>query len=82
MKLTSEMLKNIIEEEVKKARSKDASGVKAKEVDADEFGKPENRSKHIDYAQALKLEQKRLEKRLKRISEERERLKKIIMSSI
>lgn len=89
MKLTSEMLKRIIEEEVKKSKGKkksksksDSMEVKAKEVDADGYGKSENLENHVNYAAALKLEHKRLIKRLKKISEERARIKQIISSSI
>jgi hypothetical protein len=94
MKLTSEMLKRIIEEEVSKSKSKsksrgkksksksDSLDVKAKEVDADSYGKSENLENHVNYAAALKLEHTRLVKRLKKISEERARLKQIISSSI
>lgn len=68
MKLTSSILKKIIEEEVSKLSSKTASGnVKADEVDADELA--DSLDKKIDYVKALKLEEKRLQKRLTRISE-------------
>lgn len=79
MRLTSTMLKRIIEEEVSKTRSLDKS-VTAKEVDADEYADAlENK---IDYVKALKLEEKRLVKRLQRISEERARVTKSIVRSI
>lgn len=67
MKLTSTLLKKIIEEEVSKLKDTVSDNVKADEVDADEFA--DSLEKKIDYVKALKLEERRLQKRLARISE-------------
>lgn len=80
MKLTPQLLKKIIEEEVSKNfgemedtedRAKDAE-----ETDADEYA--DALEKHIDYMKALKVEEGRLTKRLAKIREAKQRtLKKI-----
>jgi len=74
MKLTSKLLKKIIEEEVAKfGDMKDVEDVKADEVEADEFGSDKALEKKIDYIKALKIEEARLRNRLKKIAEARER---------
>jgi len=75
MKLTSELLKKIIEEEVAKfGDMKDVEDVKAEEVDADEHGSDKALEKKIDYIKALKIEETRLRNRLKKIVETRARV--------
>jgi len=68
IKLTPNLLRSLIEEEVKgfgdmedvEDRAKDA-----KETDADEFA--DTLDKHIDYMKALKIEESRLTKRLEKV---------------
>ena len=77
MKLTSDMLKKIIEEEAKKfGAEKDVESVKAKEVDADEYA--DSLEKKIDYMKALKIEESRLRRRWRKIQEQ----KKLTLESI
>jgi len=77
MKLTSNLLKKIIAEEVAKfgdmeSTEERASG--AEEVAADEFGSDKALEKKIDYIKALKIEETRLRNRLKKIVETRARI--------
>lgn len=77
MKLTSEVLKRIIEEEVGKfgkERDTEKEANKTDEVDADEYA--DTLEKKIDYAKALKVEETRLLTRLKKIQETRQRVLK------
>jgi len=75
MKLTSKLLKQIIEEEVAKFGSMDdVEDVEAEEVDADEHGSDKALEKKIDYIKALKIEESRLRDRLKKIVETRSRV--------
>lgn len=81
MKLTSRLLKRIIEEEVAKFGAMgDVEKVKADEVDADEFA--DSLEKKVDYVKALKVEEKRLRRRLAHIAEARTRTVKSIARSI
>ncbi|MBM3203539.1 hypothetical protein FJZ55_06525 [Candidatus Woesearchaeota archaeon] len=76
MKLTSRLLKKIIEEEVAKFGEMETTEDRAKdteEVDADEFGTGKTAEKHIDYMKALKIEELRLRKRLAKIQETKRR---------
>lgn len=75
MKLTSQMLKKIIMEEVAKfGDMEDVEDVKATEVDADEFGADKSLEKKIDYMKALKIEEGRLRRRLEKVVETRRRV--------
>ncbi len=75
MKLTSELLKKIIAEEVAKfGEMGDVEDVKAEELDADELGSDKALEKKIDYIKALKIEETRLRNRLKTIAEARARV--------
>lgn len=77
MKLTSKMLRRIIEEEVAKfGAMKDVEDVEAVEVDADEHGTDKTAEKHIDFMKALKVEEMRLRRRLAKITETRSRIAK------
>lgn len=77
MKLTSQMLKNIIMEEVAKfGKMEDVEDVSAEELDADEFGSDKSLEKKIDYMKALKIEEGRLRRRLDKVVETRRRLVK------
>lgn len=72
MKLTSKLLKRIIEEEVGKFGDMEDTEKRAKdtdEVDADEFA--DSLEKKIDYIKALKIEEGRIRRRLAKISEVR-----------
>jgi uncharacterized protein YdaT len=80
VKLTPRMLRNLIETEVKKGFG-DMEDVEKKEkdteeVDADEYA--DALDKHIDYLKALKVEEKRLVSRLKRVKESRIRVAKML----
>lgn len=77
MKLTSKLLRRIIEEEVAKFGDMESTEDRAKdavEVDADEFGTEKSVDKHIDFMKALKIEETRLRRRLAKITETRRRL--------
>lgn len=75
MKLTSQLLKKIIAEEVAKfGEMQDVEDVKAEELDADELGSDKALEKKVDYLKALKIEENRLRNRLKKIVEARSRV--------
>jgi hypothetical protein len=79
MKLTSQLLRRIIEEEVSKFGDMESTEDRAKdteEVDADEFGSEKASAKHIDFIKALKIEENRLRRRLAKIEETKKRLSK------
>ena len=80
MKLTSTLLKKIIEEEVGKFGKEEDVEKRAKdteETDADELA--DSLEKKIDYAKALKVEEARLRARLSRVVETRRRVLKNIV---
>jgi hypothetical protein len=86
VKLTPALLRSIIEEEVKKGfgdmedaekRAKDTD-----EVDADEHGTDKALEKHIDYVKALKVEEKRLVRRLSRVQEAKKQAARALVSKI
>jgi len=77
MKLTSQLLKKIIAEEVAKfgdMESTEDRASDAEELDADELGSDKALEKKIDYIKALKIEEGRLRRRLKRVVEIRSRV--------
>jgi hypothetical protein len=77
MKLTSRLLRRIIEEEVAKFGDMESTEDRAKdaeEVDADEFGTDKAKEKQIDYMKALKIEETRLRRRLAMIAETKRRI--------
>lgn len=81
MKLTSQLLRRIIEEEVAKFGDMESTEDRAKdteEVDADEVGSEKVAAKHIDFMKALKIEETRLRRRLAKIEETKKRLSKKI----
>jgi len=83
MRLTSRLLKRIIEEEVSKFGAMDDVESRAKdteETDADELA--DALEKKIDYAKALKVEESRLRRRLAKISETRVRVLKSIARKV
>jgi len=71
VKLTPDLLKRIIEEEVAKGfgdmEDVEKRAGKTEETDADEMAG--SLEKHIDYVKALKVEEARLTRRLKKIRE-------------
>lgn len=75
MKLTSTLLRKIIEEEVAKfGDMEDVEKVKAEETDADEYA--DALEKKLDYMKALKIEETRLRNRLNEITEIRRKIVK------
>lgn len=79
MKLTSNLLRRIIEEEVAKFGDMEDTTKRAsdtEEIDADEFGTEKSAEKHIDFMKALKIEETRLRNRLAKIEETKKRLAK------
>jgi hypothetical protein len=79
MKLTSQLLRRIIEEEVAKFGDMEDTTDRAKdtdEVDADELGSDKVHAKSIDFMKALKIEERRLRQRLVKIEETKKRLAK------
>lgn len=80
-KLTPELLRKIVNEEVAKfgdMEDVEDRAKETKEVDADEYAGA--LEKHIDYAKALKVEETRLIKRLSAVREARNRVAKKIAS--
>lgn len=72
MKLTSKLLKQIIEEEVAKFGDMESTEDRAKdteELDADEQGSDKAHELSIDFMKALKIEETRLRRRLQKINE-------------
>lgn len=72
MKLTSKLLKQIIEEEVAKFGEMESTEDRAKdavELDADELGSDKAHELSIDFMKALKIEETRLRRRLQKINE-------------
>lgn len=71
VKLTPALLRKIIREEAAKnfGEMKPADSSHAKEVDADELGDDSTLEKKIDYMKALKIEERRLARRLKVVRE-------------
>ena len=83
MKLTSKMLRKIIEEEASRFGKEDPTEDAAKdteEVDADEYA--DSLEKKIDYEKALKIEEARLRARFKRVRENRIKLRKSIVKDL
>ena len=79
MKLTNQLLRRIIEEEVAKFGDMEDTEKRAKdteEVDADELGSDKVHAKNIDFMKALKIEETRLRNRLAKIQETKKRLTK------
>lgn len=77
MKLTSQLLKQIIMEEVAKFGDMESTEDRAKdaeEVDADELGSDKSLEKKLDYMKALKIEENRLRRRLEKVVETRKRV--------
>lgn len=71
MKLSSSVLRKIIAEEAAKFTrdTPEAAAKDTEEVDADEYA--DTIEKHVDMMKVLKIEESRLERRLKKIREEK-----------
>lgn len=83
MKLTTKMLRQLVEAEMKNfGAERDVEDADATEVDADEFGTDKSLEKKIDVAKALKVEEGRLRRRLRKISEQKASLRKQILEKI
>ena len=77
MKLTSNLLKKIIAEEVAKFGEMESTEDRASDavdLDAAELGSDKALEKKINYIKALKIEESRLRNRLKKVVETRSRL--------
>jgi len=91
MKLSSEVLKRIIAEEAAKFRASKVRESKeqlksvedaakdVEEVDADEYA--DSLAKHVDMMQALKIEETRLLRRLKKVRENKHSVAKKLANS-
>ena len=84
IKLTPNLLRSLIEEEVKGFGDMEDVEDRAndtKETDADEFA--DTLDKHIDYIKALKIEESRLSKRLAKVRQAlTEGAKKLVVSKV
>lgn len=77
MRLTNELLKRIIKEEMAKfGKMEDVESVKGEETDADEYA--DSLEKKIDFIKALKIEENRLRNRIAKITETRRRVARSI----
>lgn len=79
MKLSAKVLKQLVQEEVKKFGTPEDLTKKAKEteeVEADEYA--DTLEKHIDMMKALKIEEGKLKARLSKIQERKVALAKLI----
>lgn len=77
MKLTNNLLKRIIKEEMSKFGDMESTVDRAKdteELDADEVGSDKALEKKLDFIKALKIEENRLRRRIEKISETRRRV--------
>ena len=82
MKLTPQLLRRLVAEEVGKFGDMEDVEKRAKEtdeVDADE--QADSLEKKIDYAKALKIEEGRIRRRLAKVTETRRRVLKSIIDS-
>lgn len=78
MKVTRKLIDQLVREEF--AKMTDVEKTKAKEVKPGD--EAENLEKHVDMMKALKIEEGRLEKRLRVVREQRSKLRKTIVDSI
>tara|TARA_B100000131_G_C17613840_1_gene408822 strand:+ start:267 stop:530 length:264 start_codon:yes stop_codon:yes gene_type:complete len=81
-KLTPSILRKMVLQETLSGEVTPAEDVSAEEVDADELGTAKALEKDIDHAKVLKLEEKRLRKKLARIQEMRKRLHRKILKGL
>lgn len=73
-KLTPSVLRKLVLRETLSGEADPVENVHAEEVDADELGTSKALAKDIDHAKVLKLEERRLVKRLRKIKEARKRI--------
>ena len=81
-KLTPAVLRKIVLKETLSGVAEPVENVSAEEVDADELGTSKALAKDIDHAKVLKLEEKRLVKRLKRVQEARRKIHSRIIKGL
>lgn len=75
------MLRKIIEEEASKfGKEKSVEDVDAEEVDADEYA--DTLEKDINYSKALKIEEAKLKRKVKRIQEERLKVRRRLIKKL
>jgi hypothetical protein len=73
-KLTPSVLRKIVLQETLSGKVEPVEKVKALELDADEYGTSASLEKDIDHAKVLKLEERRLKRRIRKIQEMRRRM--------
>jgi len=73
-KLTPSVLRKIVLQETLSGQVEPVEKVKAVELDADEYGTSASLEKDIDHAKVLKLEERRLKRRIRKIQEMRRRM--------
>jgi hypothetical protein len=81
-KLTPAILKKMVVKEALSGAVEPTEDVKAVEVDADEFGTPKSLEKDVDVAKALKIEERRLRRRLAKVREARKLVGKRILRGL
>jgi hypothetical protein len=84
-KLTSALLRKIVKEEMANFGAEEPTEDRAEdsvEVDADELGTDKALDNHIDYVKALKIEEGRLNRRLIKVREARQRTLKKIAANV
>ena len=85
-KLTPRMLRNMVLEEksriseVLEQEEEDSEKIDAEETDADELA--DSLEKDIDYMKALKIQERKLRKNLKRVSEAKKRIQRRFIKRI
>ena len=85
-KLTPRMLKRMVLQEKRRLREtleqgkEDASKVDAEEVDADE--QADALEKDIDYIKVLKIEERKLQKKLRRVNEAKKKLRRRVLRKL
>ena len=81
-KLTPSVLRQMVLKETLSGELEPTEDVHAEEVDADELGTTKALAKDIDHAKVLKLEEKRLAKRLRKVKEARKRIHSRILKGL
>jgi len=81
-KLTPSVLRRLVLKETLSGEVEPVENVSAEEVDADELGSSKALAKDIDHAKVLKLEERRLVKRLRKIKEARKRIRSRIIKGL
>ena len=81
-KLTPSLLRKMVMNEALSGKIEPTESVKAEEVEASEYGTEKSLEKDIDHAKALKIEETRLTRRLKKIKEARRIIGKRILRGL